>query len=107
MNAQTKEELQKRIDAALSERSGELSRFSPYTSAGWVPLTERLVRSQHGQGLMRIETALDTFDRMRRSHDGATLKYALINYLVQHADLPAFGLRITPLEERFDPLTGD
>lgn len=56
---------------------------------------------------MRIETALDEFDRMGRSHDGATMKYALINYLVQHADLPAFGLRIPTLEERFGPLTGD
>ena len=102
MSPQTKEQLQRRINASLSERSGEPSRFSPYTSATWIPLTERLIDSQRGEGLMRIVTALDEFDRLERSHDRATLKYALMNYLVQHADLAAFDLRIPTLEERFD-----
>ena len=103
MNHQSKEQLQKRINFALSERSGAPSRFSPYTSAAWIPLTESLIKSQRGQGLMRIEAALDEFDRLARSHDRAMLQYALINYLTQHADLAALGLRIPSLEERFDP----
>jgi hypothetical protein len=101
MSSPAKEQLQKRINLALSERSGRASRFSPYTSAEWIPLTERLVKSQRGEGLTRIETALDEFDRLERSHDHKMLQYALLNYLVQHADLAAVGLRIPSIEERF------
>ena len=103
MNDQSKEQLQRRINLALLERSGAPSRFSPYTSAAWIPLTESLIKSQRGQGLMRIEAALDEFDRLERIHDRATLQYAFVNYLVQHVDLAVFGLRIPSLEERFAP----
>ncbi|HEX7151619.1 MAG TPA: hypothetical protein VF618_09045 [Thermoanaerobaculia bacterium] len=92
------DELQRRISDALRERADEVRTpgYSDY-AVGADDLTAELMEAARATG---VEGALETFERLRASHDGRRLRRALMEFVTHDPAAVALGLRIPSLEER-------